>query len=297
MESQIIILRRMMAYTVVALWLVGCSNNLSTNALIGADNNKSVIKKYSERKKIIQSFIKNTVIEKTPLKTPIIYNRSYNKILKGSYNRDTYTLKYGDTLFYVAWITGRDYHDLASKNNITKPYNLRIGQSIQLGNGADPKTVSTFLDKIQDKKIDFKSTKRYASNLNQKGMSSNTNVIVIWQWPADGKIIGNYDPNSNKGIEIKGKRNQSIFASANGTVVYAGSAFRGYGNLIIIKHSDDYLSAYAHNDEILVKAKQEVIAGQKIATMGNTGTDSVKLYFEIRYKGKPVNPLHFLTRR
>lgn len=101
----------------------------------------------------------------------------------------------------------------------------------------------------------------------------------------------------NKGIDISGSRGQSILAAADGRIVYAGNALRGYGNLIIIKHNDDYLSAYAHNDSMLVAEQQEVKAGQKIATMGSTGTTSVRLHFEIRYKGKSVNPLQHLPQR
>ncbi len=101
----------------------------------------------------------------------------------------------------------------------------------------------------------------------------------------------------NKGIDISGSRGQAINAAAAGRVVYAGNALRGYGNLIIIKHNDDFLSAYAHNESILVKDQQEVKAGQQIAKMGSSGTNSVKLHFEIRYKGKSVDPVNYLPRR
>ena len=114
-----------------------------------------------------------------------------------------------------------------------------------------------------------------------------------------GKIIDNFSATEggNKGIDIAGSRGQPVVANASGRVVYAGNALRGYGNLIIIKHNDDYLSAYAHNDTMLVREQQEVKAGQKIATMGSTGTSSVRLHFEIRYKGKSVNPLQYLPQR
>lgn len=98
----------------------------------------------------------------------------------------------------------------------------------------------------------------------------------------------------NKGIDIAGQRGQDVVATAAGVVVYAGNALRGYGNLIIIKHNDEYLSAYAHNDSLLIKEGQSVKTGQKIASMGSTGTNSVRLHFEIRYKGKSVNPEHYL---
>ncbi len=116
-------------------------------------------------------------------------------------------------------------------------------------------------------------------------------------WPAKGNIIQGFSNSDggNKGIDIGGSRGQAVYAAAPGRVVYAGNALRG-GNLIIIKHNDDYLSAYAHNESILVKDQQQVTAGQQIAKMGSSGTNSVKLHFEIRYKGKSVNPTNYLPR-
>lgn len=122
---------------------------------------------------------------------------------------------------------------------------------------------------------------------------------ITWQWPTKGKIIDGFSSRDggNKGIDIAGSRGQAIYAAAPGRVVYAGNALRGYGNLIIIKHNDSYLSAYAHNEENLVKDQEMVKAGQKIATMGSSGTNEVKLHFEIRYKGKSVDPLSYLPTR
>lgn len=122
---------------------------------------------------------------------------------------------------------------------------------------------------------------------------------ISWQWPSNGRVVSGFSSSElgNKGIDIAGKRGQQINASADGKVVYAGNALRGYGNLIIIKHNDDYLSAYAHNDRIFVSERQSVKKGQKIASMGSSGTNSVRLHFEIRYKGKSVNPLRYLPKR
>ena len=132
----------------------------------------------------------------------------------------------------------------------------------------------------------------------------NANVVapiasnVAWQWPTSGNIIQGFSntDGGNKGIDISGSRGQAVKAAASGRVVYAGNALRGYGNLIIIKHNDDFLSAYAHNDKILVTDQQEVKAGQEIAKMGSSGTNNVKLHFEIRYKGKSVDPVRYLPR-
>ena len=133
----------------------------------------------------------------------------------------------------------------------------------------------------------------------------NANVVapvasnVAWQWPTQGNVLQGFSNSDggNKGIDISGSRGQAVKAAASGRVVYAGNALRGYGNLIIIKHNDDFLSAYAHNDKILVSDQQEVKAGQEIAKMGSTGTNAVKLHFEIRYKGKSVDPVRYLPRR
>jgi lipoprotein NlpD len=121
------------------------------------------------------------------------------------------------------------------------------------------------------------------------------NAKLDWGWPAKGRVVAGFsEATSLKGIDIAGSAGQPITASAGGKVVYAGSGLRGYGKLIIIKHNDAYLSAYAHNRDILVKEGQQVVKGQKIAEMGNTDADQVKLHFEIRRQGKPVDPLRYL---
>jgi lipoprotein NlpD len=118
-----------------------------------------------------------------------------------------------------------------------------------------------------------------------------------WRWPADGQVLNRYSESDSKGLDIAGARGVPVLAAESGRVVYQGSGLRGYGQLIIIKHSDDFLSAYAHNDRIYVKEGDAVKRGQKIADMGSTGTDRVKLHFEIRRQGVPVDPLKYLPRR
>ncbi|WON78972.1 murein hydrolase activator NlpD [Serratia sp. UGAL515B_01] len=323
-----ITLGRVAVCTVLSLWLAGCSNNNSTSAPISSvgsgGNDAATVSSNAGR---------------------IVYNRSYSEIPKGSYSGNTYTVKRGDTLFYIAWITGNDFRDLAQRNNIPQPYNLEVGQTIKIGNGSAgssggmlastnssngtvPKPPSSH--QIQTTTVDSQSTNAYSGNSGKQNVgkmlpssgavvtgsaaapvtapaaappvsstASNSTPVSSWRWPTDGKIIDNFSSSEggNKGIDISGTRGQPIFATADGRVVYAGNALRGYGNLIIIKHNDDYLSAYAHNDTMLVREQQEVKAGQKIATMGSTGTSSVRLHFEIRYKGKSVNPLRYLPQR
>lgn len=273
----------------------------------------------------------------------IVYNRAYGNIPKGSYSGQTYTVKRGDTLFYIAWITGNDFRDLAQRNNISAPYSLNVGQQLQVSNGsggtltggnaitaADDKasglvskpspgqiggatvaqqpviTYSEDSGKPSEGKMLPSSGKNAVATTSApvtvptvSSTTNSTTPVGTWRWPTDGKIIDNFSASEggNKGIDIAGSRGQSVTSTASGRVVYAGNALRGYGNLIIIKHNDDYLSAYAHNDTMLVREQQEVKAGQKIATMGSTGTSSVRLHFEIRYKGKSVNPLRYLPQR
>jgi lipoprotein NlpD len=120
---------------------------------------------------------------------------------------------------------------------------------------------------------------------------------LVWRWPADGKLIGNFGAAGGKGIDIVGQRNAPVVAVAPGKVVYSGSGLRGYGRLLIVKHSGEYLSAYAHNDSILVKEGDMVTAGQRIALMGDSDADRVMLHFEIRRYGKPLDPLKYLPER
>ncbi|WP_420474362.1 peptidoglycan DD-metalloendopeptidase family protein [Noviherbaspirillum sp. ST9] len=119
---------------------------------------------------------------------------------------------------------------------------------------------------------------------------------IAWIWPADGKIISHFGE-GKRGIDIAGKMGQPVLAAGSGKVLYAGSGIRGYGNLVIVKHSNNLLSAYAHNKTIFVKEDQNVTKGQKIAEMGNSDSEEVKLHFEIRQQGKPVDPSKYLPSR
>jgi lipoprotein NlpD len=123
------------------------------------------------------------------------------------------------------------------------------------------------------------------------------NDEVNWMWPANGKLVATFSEGGNKGIDIAGKAGDSVVAAAGGKVVYSGTGLRGYGKLVIVKHNNTFLTAYAHNQNVLVREGQSVGKGQKIAEMGNTDADQVKLHFEIRRQGKPVDPLKLLPGR
>jgi lipoprotein NlpD len=120
---------------------------------------------------------------------------------------------------------------------------------------------------------------------------------VAWMWPATGRVLAGFSEATNKGVDIVGKIGDPVFASASGRVVYSGVGLRGYGKLIIIKHNQTYLSAYAHNSNLLVKEGQNVARGQKIAEIGSTDSSQAKLHFEIRRQGKPIDPLKLLPDR
>lgn len=346
MGSRMMNLRQIAACSLVVLGLAGCSNDNSKSAPISSVGGNAGSGR-SGMMSAPPSQMTSADSKVTTRDGRIVYNRSYDNIPKGSYNGgSTYTVKRGDTLFYIAWITGNDYRDLAQRNNIPEPYSLNVGQTLSLGNGVDTSGAATSggmlaardattggvpvppssnqiqtSNQIQNTQVDSRTTNAYSDNSGKQNVgkmlpttgaattapvtapaavaSSNTAAVGSWRWPTEGKVIDSFSDSEggNKGIDIAGSRGQSVVATASGRVVYAGNALRGYGNLIIIKHNDDYLSAYAHNESMLVREQQEVTAGQKIATMGSTGTSSVRLHFEIRYKGKSVNPLRFLPQR
>lgn len=133
-----------------------------------------------------------------------------------------------------------------------------------------------------------------SKSIPQKPDAQSSRNNIKWSWPTNGQVLSRYTEKS-KGVSISGRPGQPVLASADGTVVYSGSGLRGYGKLIIVKHNDTYLSAYGHNSKILVREGETVTKGQKIAEMGNSDSDTVKLHFEIRERGKPVDPLKFLS--
>ncbi|PRD14296.1 murein hydrolase activator NlpD [Pantoea coffeiphila] len=358
--SPVFKLRRIAAVSLIGFWLAGCSSDNTQAPISSVGGNDSGMLSNSGGgggggfiPARPPSSSNGGMLSSSSSSSPnvvtengrIVYNRSYGNIPKGSYSGDTYTVKRGDTLFYIAWITGNDFRDLAQRNNIPAPYGLNVGQQIQVGNGGGTPITGGNAITVADATAGGVTTPPSSTQMKPTPVarqpvitysedsgtpsggsggkmlpSSGTTVATTtapvtaptvssttdsatpvgsWRWPTDGKIIDNFSASEggNKGIDIAGSRGQSVVSTASGRVVYAGNALRGYGNLIIIKHNDDYLSAYAHNDTMLVREQQEVKAGQKIATMGSTGTSSVRLHFEIRYKGKSVNPLRYLPQR
>ena len=215
----------------------------------------------------------------------------------------TYRVVPGDTLYSIAWRYGFKYEELAKYNSISKPYIIKPGQVIRL----DLASAKTRLpgNKNLNSRLTNKTQASYPRKKNSTKLSPETKLSPVvdaapqWRWPAQGALLSSFQGSNglNKGIDIGGKLGEPVLAAASGQVVYAGSGLRGYGKLLIIKHNETFLSAYAHNHRLLVQEGDLVKVGQRIADMGSSGTNRVKLHFEIRREGVPVNPLHYLPRR
>jgi lipoprotein NlpD len=183
----------------------------------------------------------------------------------------TYVVRPQDTLYSIAWRHDLDFRDLARWNNVGADFHISIGQVLLLGPGA-----------------------RGTPPPSPRALPRALNAAPRWVWPTDA--IGAAQPVPSGGILLSGRLGQDVRAANDGRVVYTGSGLRGYGNLIIIKHADSLLSAYAHNREMLVHDGEEVAAGRVIAHMGEGAHHSASLYFEIRLNGRPIDPLPFFSK-
>ncbi|MGZ5201567.1 MAG: peptidoglycan DD-metalloendopeptidase family protein [Telluria sp.] len=231
----------------------------------------------------------------------------------------SYTVHKGDTLLRIALDHGQNYHDLVTWNNLADPDDIKVGQVLRVSppervasaqttpvpmpepRTAVPKKQLPAPAPAKGKELAdaVKPETRPESSGPAPGtmVTANDDERLSWMWPATGKIVATFDDGKSKGIDIAGKLGQQVVAAGSGKVMYAGSGIRGYGNLVIVKHSNTLLSAYAHNKAIVVKEGDTVSKGQVIAEMGDTDADSVKLHFEIRQQGKPVDPTRFLPSR
>lgn len=205
---------------------------------------------------------------------------------EGSYSGSVYTVKRGDTLSRISRMTGTSVRDLARMNGISPPYTIEIGQKLKVS-GASKSSGS--------KKSSSQTAKVTPSSAVPKSSWPPVGQRC-WRWPASGKVVMTYSTSEggNKGIDIAGSRSQPVYAAGAGKVVYVGNQLRGYGNLVMIKHNEDYITAYAHNDKLMVNNGQNVKIGQQIATMGSSDADSVRLHFQIRYRATAIDPLRYL---
>jgi len=245
------------------------------------------------------------------------------KLLPGAENAGKpgyYTVKVSDTLIKIGLENGQNPKDLAKWNNLENPNVIEVGQVLRVvPPGADATAGTTrpvTAARIETRPLDAKAGAASAPAATAaSGVAPPTAVVapvpvppapaasrdgdddVHWGWPAAGAVVAPFDEGKVKGLVLGGKAGDPVYAAADGRVVYAGSGLRGYGNLIILKHNNTYLTAYAHNQALLVKEDQSVRRGQKIAEMGSTDADSVKLHFEIRKLGKPIDPAKLLPPR
>ena len=206
----------------------------------------------------------------------------------------------GDTLYGIAFRNGLDYRDVAAWNGIGSPYTIYPGQRLRLsGASSGRRTVAARPSRDPERRPASTTTTRKPSTPATPAAPTAAASGLGWTWPAQGQIISTFaggDP-TRQGIDIAGKRGDPVRAAADGVVVYSGSGLVGYGELIIVKHDESWLSAYGHNRARLVSEGAKVRAGQQVAEMGRTGADRDMLHFEIRYDGKPVDPQRYLPRK
>ncbi|MFT4266976.1 MAG: peptidoglycan DD-metalloendopeptidase family protein [Xenophilus sp.] len=212
-----------------------------------------------------------------------------------------YAVRPGDTIRRIANETGQSWRDLAHWNNLDNPDLIEVGQVLRVvpptGASAAPATPPAAGTASPLPPVTVTASKPVTPSSGTPSAASSGEEDVGWIWPAQGSLIAGFDEAKNKGLDIGGKAGDPVLAAADGRVVYAGAGLRGYGNLIILKHNNTYLTAYAHNQTLLVKEDQNVQKGQKIAEMGSSDADRVKLHFEIRRQGKPVDPSRYLPSR
>lgn len=233
-----------------------------------------------------------------------------------------YSVKPGDTLLRIGLDHGQSAKDLTRWNNLENPNRIEVGQVLRIeppissasvappptppaqaastpvpastGVVTKPVTVATANPVVTPIAPIGGPDKPQAASSSPSGAADDE---VNWMWPANGTVLAGFDEVKNKGLDIGGKAGEPVLAAADGRVVYVGAGLRGYGNLIILKHNNTYLTAYAHNQTLLIKEDQSVRRGQKIAEMGSSDSDRVKLHFEVRRQGKPVDPAKYLPSR
>lgn len=219
-----------------------------------------------------------------------------------------YTVKPGDTMIRIGLENGQNWRDIVRWNNLENPNIIEVGQVLRVvpPTSENPLVVTR---PVSPGSAPASSTApaQAASAAKPASAPAGTSASpapaatgeedIAWIWPAQGPMVAGFDEAKNKGLDISGKAGDAVVASADGRVVYAGAGLRGYGNLVILKHNNTFLTAYAHNQTLLVKEDQNVKKGQKIAEMGNSDADRVKLHFEIRRQGKPVDPAKYLPAK
>jgi lipoprotein NlpD len=240
-----------------------------------------------------------------PRTTPTVPN-------DGAPKPGTYVVKPGDTLIRIGLETGQNWRDIARWSGLENPNVIEVGQALRVvppgvepgAAVSQPVAAATRPDARPLAVAGTASAPAAATAVAPSvsapvaaGPAKDPDEDLNWLWPATGPVLATFDDAKSKGVAIGGKQGDAVLASADGRVVYAGSGLRGYGNLVIVKHNNTFLTAYAHNQALLVKEDQVVRRGQKIAEMGSSDAERVQLHFEIRRQGKPVDPARYLPAR
>jgi len=209
-----------------------------------------------------------------------------------------YTVRPGDTLIRIGLETGQNWRDIQNWNALANPNLIEVGQVLRvvppLADPSQPAAAPVASSSVAARPLPVPAPVAPPAPA-PAAIPAGDDVAFVW--PVPGGVLETFDEVKNKGVDIAGKMGDPVLAAADGRVVYAGAGLRGYGNLIILKHNNTYLTAYAHNQNLLVREDQAVKQGQKIAEMGSSDTDRVKLHFEVRRQGKPVDPLKHLPAR
>jgi lipoprotein NlpD len=285
----------------VAAVLAGCASKYPLNQAPVEDRAKGNVKPLSAAAKPVPPVVEPSAAAiKVP---PGVENAG-----KPGY----YTVKPGDTLIRIGLDSGQNWRDIVRWNKLENPNQIEVGQVLQVvavpsaGAASESGVVTRPVASAKVLPLPAGSATvpahpASAAAAPATAVGAATPVAgdeeLAWLWPASGGLLHSFDEVNNKGLDLGGKLGDPVLAAMDGRVVYAGAGLRGYGNLIIIKHNHPYLSAYAHNQTLLVKEDQAVLKGQKIAEMGSSDADRVKLHFEIRRQGKPVDPAKYLPPR
>lgn len=252
------------------------------------------------------------VIKPVPVPVPVVPAPSVVQpapVLENADKAGYYTVKPGDTLIRIGLEHGQSAKDIARWSGVENPNRIEVGQVLRVlppigtvvstpvtSASATPMTEATAARASSDKRAAPVAAPSSGSSSTQTaGVASEDDIS--WIWPTHGTVLAGFDDVKNKGLDIGGGTGDPVLAAADGRVVYVGAGLRGYGNLIILKHNNTFLTAYAHNSALLIKEDQSVRQGQKIAEMGSSDSDRVKLHFEIRRQGKPVDPAKYLPAR
>jgi len=223
-----------------------------------------------------------------------------------------YSVKPGDTMIRIGLENGQNWRDIVRWNSLENPNLIEVGQVLRVVPPASESALAVTRP-VSSGAVTAPAALGPARPASAPAIAgaapapipapappapaANGDEDVAWIWPVEGALIAGFDEAKNKGLDIAGKAGDPVMASAEGRVVYAGAGLRGYGNLVILKHNNTFLTAYAHNQKLFVKEDQTVRKGQKIAEMGSSDADRVKLHFEIRRQGKPVDPAKYLPGR